>query len=155
MPAFWYLCGKCSFWLNQPMFIRWKAYPVVSRHISVQCYVYGTTRCASDALHTAMKILLQQLLTPSFLQRIHVHSGERSYKDKQNLLSVCTLRQIIGGTQRRFTNIKSNRNMSRFDWKCPTVHEYRFKQSKWHFPWKYQKLGIVFFSKYANGLLIA
>ena len=30
-----------------------------------------------------------------------------------------------------FTNIKSNRNMSRSDWKCSAVHEYRLNQSKW------------------------
>ena len=50
-----------------------------------------------------------------------------------NLISVCTLKQSIGGTSSGFTNIKSNWNMSRSDWKCSPVHKYWLNQSKWTF----------------------
>ena len=51
----------------------------------------------------------------------------------QNLISVCTLKQSSGGTSFGFTNIKSNWNMSRFDWKCSPVHKEGLNQSKWTF----------------------
>ena len=45
-------------------------------------------------------------------------------------MSVCTLKQNIGGTSRDFTNTKSNRNTTRSDYKCPPVQTYRLNQSK-------------------------
>ena len=56
----------------------------------------------------------------SFLQRLP--SGNRSCST-QNLISVCTLKQTSGDMSCGFTNIKSNWNMSRSDWKCSPVHE--------------------------------
>ena len=52
----------------------------------------------------------QQLLKPSFLRRLP--SGDGSCCNK-NLVSVFTLKQNIGDTSHGFTNIKSNRNISR------------------------------------------
>ena len=66
----------------------------------------------------------------AFLQRLL--SGNRSCF-KRNLISVCTLTQSSGGTSCGLTNIKSNWNMFRSDWKCSTVHTYRLNQSKWTF----------------------
>ena len=60
-------------------------------------------------------------------------SGYRSCCN-ENLMSVCTLKQNSGGTSSGFTNIKSNRNMSRFDWKCSPVYRYWLNQSKSSFP---------------------
>ena len=57
----------------------------------------------------------------------------------------------IGGTSRGFTNIKSNLNMSRSDWECSQVHTFRLNQTKWTFPRKYEKMGILFFGRWANG----
>ena len=65
------------------------------------------------------------------LQRLP--SGNRSCSTP-NLISVCTLKQSSGGTSCGFTNIKSNWNMSRSDWKCSPVHKYWLNQSKWTFP---------------------
>ena len=46
-----------------------------------------------------------------------------------------TLKQSSGGTSCGFTNIKSNWNMPRSDWKCSPAHEleYWLNQSKWTF----------------------
>ena len=67
-------------------------------------------------------------------------------------MSICTLKQNGRGTLHDFTNIKSNLNMSRFDWKCSPVHEYWSNQSKWTFPRKYQKGCGTFFPRWANEL---
>ena len=48
-------------------------------------------------------------------------------------MSVCTLKQSNGGTSCGFTNMKSNRNMSRCDCECSPIHKYRSNQSKWAF----------------------
>ena len=66
----------------------------------------------------------------SFLQRLH--SGNRICCS-QNLISVCTLKQSSGSTSSGFTNIQSNWNMSRSDWKCSPVHKYWLNQLKWTF----------------------
>ena len=52
---------------------------------------------------------------------------------KRNLISVSTLKQISGCTSCGLTNIKSNWNVSWFDWKCSPVHKYWLNQSKWTF----------------------
>ena len=52
---------------------------------------------------------------------------------KRNLMSVCTLTQSNAGTSCGLTNIKSNLNMSRSDWKCTPVHKYWLNKSKWTF----------------------
>ena len=74
-----------------------------------------------------MRFLLQQLLTPNFIQSLPP-SGERNYCNK-NFVSVCTLKQIIRSTSRGFTNIKSNWNVSRSNWRWSPVHEYWLNQS--------------------------
>ena len=51
----------------------------------------------------------------------------------KNVMSVCTLKQNIGGTSCGFTNMKSNQNMHRSDWKCSPLHTFRLNQSKWTF----------------------
>ena len=63
-------------------------------------------------------------------------------------MSVCTLKQNIGGTSRGFTNIiKSNQNVFRSDWKCSPVHTYRFNQSKWTFSTPISEAGRCVFPK--------
>ena len=37
--TFCYSRGKCSFWLIQPIYMYWRAFPVGSRHISARFYV--------------------------------------------------------------------------------------------------------------------
>ena len=44
----------------------------------------------------------------------------------QSLILVCTLNQSSGGASCGFTNITSNWNMSRSDWKCSPVHKWAF-----------------------------
>ena len=51
----------------------------------------------------------------------------------KNLMPVCTLKQNNGGTSNGFTNMKSNRNMSRSDWKYSPIHKYQSNHSKWTF----------------------
>ena len=51
----------------------------------------------------------------------------------QNIMSDYTLKQNNGGTSSDFPNIKSNRNMPISNWKCSSVHQYRFNHSKWTF----------------------
>ena len=85
----------------------------------------------------------------SFLQRLP--SGYRSCCNKK-LMSVCMLNQNSRGTSSGFTNIKSNWNMSRSDWKCSLVHKYWLNQSKWNFQREYQTGCIMFFPKWSNGL---
>ena len=70
----------------------------------------------------------------------------------KKLMSVCTLKQNIGRTSCDFKSIKSNRNMSRSDWKYSPVHKYRLNQSKRTFPRKSQKMCVVFFPMWANWL---
>ena len=51
-----------------------------------------------------------------------------------DLTNIYVLESIIGGTSCGFTNIKSNWNMSRSDWKCSPVHKYstlRCKRRAW------------------------
>ena len=108
--TFWYSHGKCSFWLIQPMFMYWKAFPVRSWHILVRSHVYARTCMYLDPwftephhlpptfcfnIETDVIVLLQQLLTPNVLQRLP--SGERSYCYK-NLVSVCTLKHVYIGS---------------------------------------------------------
>ena len=62
-------------------------------------------------------------------------------------MSVYTLKQNISGTLCGFTNMKSNQNISRSDWKCSPVHEYRLNQSKWTFCSKIPQGGHCIFPK--------
>ena len=100
-------------------------------------------------VQTDMRLLLQQFLIPNCLQRLS--SGDRSCCNK-NLVSVCTLTQSITGTSRGFTNIKSNRFMSRSDCKYSEVYTYRLNQSKWTFSTKISGGGRCIFPRWANGL---
>ena len=111
------------------MFVHFKTFPVGSIHIwfdfmFTEPHDVPPTFCF-DA-QTDMKFLLQQFL----LQRLL--SEERSFCN-ENLMSAPTLQQMIGGTLRGFKNIKSNQNISRFDWKCFPEYEHRLNQSKWTF----------------------
>ena len=100
------------------------------RHFADDIFICTFVNEKLSLVYFDMRLSLQQLLTPNFLQRLP--SGERSYCNK-NLVSVCTLKQNIGGPSWRSVNIKSNRNMSRSDWKCCAVCKHRLSQSKWSF----------------------
>ena len=65
-------------------------------------------------------------LNEFWLQQLLFPGGRRSEKScyNQNLISVCTLKQSRRGTSCGFTNMTSNWNMSRSDWKSSPVHEY-------------------------------
>ena len=96
------------------------------------------------------KILLQQFLYPE--GRRCKKFGVRSCCNK-NLVSVCTLKQNIGGISRGFTNIKSNQNISISNWKCSPVHTYRLNQSKWTISKQISERGVLcFIPRWANGL---
>ena len=77
--------------------------------------------------------LFQPLLSPE--GRCCKKFGIRSYCNK-NIMSVCMLKQTIGGTLGGFTNVKSTQNMSRSEWKCSTVHKHLLNQPNEYFPHK-------------------
>ena len=78
----------------------------------------------------------------SCFQRVGV--VKRSCSD-QNLISVCTLKQSSRCTSCGFTNIKSNWNMSRSDWKCSPVHKYCLISQNEHFHVNNKGVRYVFF----------
>ena len=72
--------------------------------------------------------------------------------------AVVIKKNLMSGTSCGFTDLKSNRNMSRSDWKCAPVHKYRLNQSKWRFIRKYQRVCVVFYRRVIQrecGILIA
>ena len=127
-----------------------KAFSVGSRLISFRFYVCEPRDVPPMVyfnMSTDTIFLLQQLPSPE--DRRCKKFGVKSCCNK-NLMSVCTLKQNIGRTSCGF--IKSNRNMSKSDCKCSPRHTYRLNQLKWTFPRKYQKVIVVFFPRWANGL---
>ena len=115
---FWYSRCTCSFGLIQPIFIYWRAFPVESRH-----YIGSILYLRNQPMCFHCFALMYQLTWDSeynslFLQRLS--SRYRGWCN-HNFISVCTLKQNSGGTSSDFTNIKSNRNMSRSDCKYSPV----------------------------------
>ena len=70
--------------------------------------------------------LLQQLMYPEGRRWKHLVSGAVVIKSRVSLHVKANIRSISCG----LTNLKSNRNMSKFDCKCSSVHTYRLSQSK-------------------------
>ena len=126
------------------MFMDWKAFPVGSRHI---LFSQNHTMCLWCFALTCK--LTWHFYYNSWYQTFYnayLPSGERSCCNK-NLVSVCTLKQLIGGISRGFTNIKPNQNMSISDWKCSPVYEYWLNHSKWTFSAKISEGGHCIFPK--------
>ena len=124
----------------------WGAFPVVSKHISVRSVcLWNHTMCLRCLTLTCR-------LTWDFFYGNS--SWHQTFYKAYALYTGAVVMEISWqfGAYRGFANIKSTRNMSRSYWKCSPAHKYRLHKSKWTFSGKYQKVGITFFPRWANGL---
>ena len=99
----------------------------IETYFSSILYLWNHTMCLCCFALTC-KLKWDFDYNSSCFQRVGV--AKRSCYN-QHLILVCTLKQSSGGTSCGFTNIQSNWNMFRSDWKSSPVHTYCLNQSKW------------------------